>query len=136
MAGWAPTVGGLSYVASGDESGPRALYKMYYCSFFVGEYCTMRHLSSMVISSIYHKGFGISFILFYIVNTIFPPGNLGEIDEADYFGTFTPAEARKLGIVPHVTGSVVSDTASVEKDKDLVAVGVDEVKSDVFDRAV
>ncbi len=90
----------------------------------------------MVISSIYHKGFGISFILFYIVNTIFPPGNLGEIDEADYFGTFTPAEARKLGIVPHVTGSVVSDTASVEKDKDLVAVGVDEVKSDVFDRAV
>ncbi|KAK0449149.1 permease for cytosine/purines, uracil, thiamine, allantoin-domain-containing protein [Armillaria borealis] len=116
IAGWAPTVGGLSYVASGDETGPRALYKIYYCSFFVG--------------------FGISFILFYIVNTIFPPGNLGEIDEADYFGTFTLAEARKLGIVPHATGSVVSVTASVEKDKNLVAVGVDEVKSDVFDHAV
>ena len=37
IAGWAPTVGGLSVTVQGKQLEPRALYEMYYISFFLGE---------------------------------------------------------------------------------------------------
>lgn len=43
-------------------------------------------------------GFAISFTVHYILNRIWPPVGLGMIDEVDYFGTFEPEEAVRLGI--------------------------------------
>lgn len=45
-------------------------------------------------------GFLISFVLHVLLNRIFPPRGLGEIDEEDHFETFTAEEATKLGVVP------------------------------------
>jgi hypothetical protein len=45
-------------------------------------------------------GFSISFILFYLTNLAFPvPVGMGEIDDADVYGTFTTAEADALGVI-------------------------------------
>ncbi|KAK4098171.1 NCS1 nucleoside transporter, partial [Parathielavia hyrcaniae] len=41
-------------------------------------------------------GFAISFTLFYAFNYFWPPKGLGETDEHDIFGSFTPEEAAKL----------------------------------------
>ena len=49
----------------------------------------------------YIEGFIISFIVHYIINHFFPVPGLGEIDEEDYFATFTVEEAEKLGVTPH-----------------------------------
>lgn len=46
-------------------------------------------------------GFTVSFLLHWAINTAFPPPGLGEKDEIDYFMTFTPEEAAKLGVAPH-----------------------------------
>jgi nucleobase:cation symporter-1, NCS1 family len=49
----------------------------------------------------YIEGFAISFLVHYGLNHFFPVAGLGEIDEEDYFATFTAEEARKLGVIPH-----------------------------------
>lgn len=47
-------------------------------------------------------GFAISFTAHYILNRIWPPVGLGMTDDVDYFGTFEPEEAMRLGITaPH-----------------------------------
>ncbi|KAB5518081.1 NCS1 nucleoside transporter [Coniochaeta sp. 2T2.1] len=66
-------------------------------------------------------GFAISFTLFYVFSYFWPPPCLGEIDEYDIYGTFTPEEAAKLGVLPNegstvVEGVIESDQASTEKD--------------------
>ncbi len=43
-------------------------------------------------------GFVISFLVYWGLNKMNPPRGLDEMDEVDYFGTFTPAEAEKLGL--------------------------------------
>lgn len=45
-------------------------------------------------------GFVISFTVHFLLNRIWPPAGLGIVDEADYFGTFEPDEALRLGISP------------------------------------
>lgn len=45
-------------------------------------------------------GFAISFTVHYVLNQIWPPADLGIVDDADYFGTFEPDEALRLGISP------------------------------------
>lgn len=45
-------------------------------------------------------GFAISFTVHYVLNKIWPPVGLGMVDDADYFGTFEPEEAMRLGISP------------------------------------
>lgn len=45
-------------------------------------------------------GFAISFLLHVLINYLFPPRGLGEIDEVDSYGTFTDDEAIRLGVVP------------------------------------
>lgn len=37
LAGWAPTIGGLIVSVRGDENPPRALVKLYYMAFLIGE---------------------------------------------------------------------------------------------------
>ncbi|EWG41229.1 hypothetical protein FVEG_03375 [Fusarium verticillioides 7600] len=43
-------------------------------------------------------GFAISFTVHYAINRVFPPTGLGLVDDMDYFGSFTEAEALKLGM--------------------------------------
>lgn len=81
IAGWAPTIGGLIVTVGNKSDAPDALFQLYYTAFFTG--------------------FSISFVLFYIVSIVFPMQGVGEIDEYDDWGTFTVAEAEKLGIVPN-----------------------------------
>lgn len=45
-------------------------------------------------------GFAISFAVHYVLNVVWPPAGLGEVDDSDYFGTFEPEEALRLGINP------------------------------------
>ncbi|KAK1219392.1 hypothetical protein PQX77_017917 [Marasmius sp. AFHP31] len=95
IAGWAPTVGGLSVTVQGTQRERKALYEMYYISFFLGYF--------------------ISFILFYAVNKMLPPSNVGQIDDTDFFGTFTLDEAKILGVTPINCDVVQSTTVSDEK---------------------
>ncbi|KAF4503029.1 C2H2 zinc finger [Fusarium agapanthi] len=41
-------------------------------------------------------GFAISFTAHYVINRVFPPAGLGLVDDMDYFGSFTEAEAIRL----------------------------------------
>lgn len=45
LAGWAPTIGGLSYTASLKTNGADALYELYYLSFFLGESLVLHEFS-------------------------------------------------------------------------------------------
>ncbi|KAI1858719.1 uncharacterized protein JN550_012469 [Neoarthrinium moseri] len=49
-------------------------------------------------------GFAISFVIYFIVNTIWTPIGVGEIDTEDYYGTFTEEEALKMGVLPMTEG--------------------------------
>lgn len=49
-------------------------------------------------------GFAISFTVHYVLSRAWPPAGLGEVDDADYFGTFTPEEALRLGVAPWSDG--------------------------------
>ncbi|RFU31399.1 hypothetical protein B7463_g4910, partial [Scytalidium lignicola] len=49
----------------------------------------------------YIEGFAISFAVHYVLNRFFPVAGLGEIDEEDFYATFTVEEAEKLGVIPH-----------------------------------
>ncbi|KAL1894044.1 hypothetical protein Sste5346_006186 [Sporothrix stenoceras] len=97
VCGFAPTVGGLAYAATGEIDGPKILYEMFYMAFLLG--------------------FFISCILFYILNTVFPPDGLGEQDDVDVYGTFTPEEAAKLGILTNT--SLVEATSSGSREDGL-----------------
>ncbi|KAJ3546190.1 hypothetical protein NM208_g2119 [Fusarium decemcellulare] len=81
IAGWAPTIGGLIVSVGQKADAPDALFQLYYTAFFTG--------------------LGISFVLFYAVNFLFPIHGAGEYDPYDDWATFTPKEAAKLGVVPH-----------------------------------
>lgn len=55
----------------------------------------------MIPSSIDRRaGFFISALVFYVLNRIFPVGNMDQIDPVDLYGTFTEAEARRAGVAP------------------------------------
>ena len=55
-------------------------------------------------------GFFISAIIFYLLNVAFPVPipEVDDVDEVDFYGTFTEAEARRLGIAPLETESISS----------------------------
>ena len=63
------------------------------------------------------SGFFISFFLFIAVNYVFPPSNIGLVDDTDVFGAFTEDECRRMGIAPHPAPSATFTSAedSVEK---------------------
>ena len=48
----------------------------------------------------YPLGFAISFLLYWGFCTISPPPGAGQVDDIDYFDTFTPEEAAKHGMLP------------------------------------
>ncbi|KAK0391327.1 hypothetical protein NLU13_0828 [Sarocladium strictum] len=49
-------------------------------------------------------GFAISFVTHYAINHFLPPVGLGQMDLSDEFGTFTPEEARNIGIETFIEG--------------------------------
>ena len=96
VAGWAPLIAGLNATVQ-KTTVARPLFQLYYMSFFIGE----SNLSALIAPPLtLFSGFSISAILFYALNMLFPPPHLGEFDEIDLFGTFTPEEAKYIGVVP------------------------------------
>ncbi|KAK7996026.1 hypothetical protein PG991_015493 [Apiospora marii] len=62
-------------------------------------------------------GFTVSFLVHWGINKLFPPPGLGEIDDVDYYGTFTPDEAVRLGVTPgDVLVGEERATGDIEKD--------------------
>lgn len=45
-------------------------------------------------------GFVVSFLTHWAINTVFPPHGLRLADDADYYDTFTPVEAMRMGVAP------------------------------------
>lgn len=45
-------------------------------------------------------GFFISAVVFYGLNLIFPVLDMDQMDSVDVYGTFTTAEARRIGVAP------------------------------------
>ncbi|TRM62320.1 permease [Schizophyllum amplum] len=92
ICGWAPLIGGLNATVE-KETVAKSLFELYYLSFFLGYF--------------------ISAIIFYGLNRLFPLPHLGESDDLDMFGTFTPAEAKFMGVAP--ADDKISDNGSSEK---------------------
>ncbi|EUC48695.1 hypothetical protein COCMIDRAFT_33771 [Bipolaris oryzae ATCC 44560] len=113
LCGWAPTIGGLVVTVRGDAKPPRALVELYYMAFLIG--------------------FFISGILFYLLNLFFPVTDMGQMDPIDVYGTFTLAEARRVGVTPlddsTIVGEVLArgssgnDYNSKEKDVEVGVAG-------------
>ncbi|KAI0019520.1 uracil permease [Xylariomycetidae sp. FL0641] len=80
ICGWLPTIGGLIVTVNGDPDSPKPLYELYFMAFLLG--------------------FFISATMFLVLSKVFPVKELGEYDEIDVYGTFTVAEAARLGVVP------------------------------------
>ena len=38
--------------------------------------------------------------MFYVLNVIFPVPDMDQIDDIDVYGTFSPKEARRAGVIP------------------------------------
>lgn len=79
--GFVPGIVGFPSVNPNLTTVPIAAIKMFYISFIIG--------------------YPISFLVHAVLNTIFPPPGVGEIDEYDVYHTFTRDEALKLGVVPN-----------------------------------
>jgi NCS1 family nucleobase:cation symporter-1 len=78
VVGWASQMGGFINAVNPNIAVKQELKELYYLAFPLG--------------------FAISFLVYWGLNKVHPPRGLGEIDEIDYFGTFTPEEAEKMGL--------------------------------------
>lgn len=96
VVGWASQLPGFAHAITPSISVPVGCTRLYYLAFPLG--------------------FAISFLAYWGLNTVFPPLGLGEIDNVDYYNTFTSEEAAKLGITRHVLN--VSDDVSNEAGKE------------------
>lgn len=98
ICGWAPTIGGLVVTVRGDMAPPKPLVQLYFMAFLIGkQFMTLTHATSILTLS---KGFFISAIIFYVLNFLFPVQNMDQIDDVDLYGTFTEAEAHRIGVTP------------------------------------
>lgn len=78
VVGWATQMPGFINAVNPSISVEKQLQELYWMAFPLG--------------------FVISFLLYWGLNKVDPPRGLGEMDEVDYFGTFTPEEAAKMGL--------------------------------------
>ncbi|KAL1858723.1 hypothetical protein VTK73DRAFT_7809 [Phialemonium thermophilum] len=85
ILGFAPSIGGMASLDPANHI-PLGLTRTFYTGFLTG--------------------YAISFLAHWGLNKAFPPAGLGEIDTYDSYGTFTPEEAAKLGVEPHIEGNV------------------------------
>lgn len=107
--GWIPTIGGLVLTTSGSNgAGPRGFYQLYYMAFLIGtlgtspRYSADRYYYEALLTFFFTcvTGFFVSSIVFFVLNKLFPVAGMGEYDDVDIYGTLSPEEAAKLGIVP------------------------------------
>ncbi|KAK6832876.1 hypothetical protein PG987_007570 [Apiospora arundinis] len=76
----------------------------------VPQACT--HLYSLA----FPLGFTVSFLVHWGINKLIPPPGLAETDDLDYYNTFTPDEAARLGVAPgDVLVGEESTTGDTEK---------------------
>ena len=55
-------------------------------------------------------------MVFYVVTVAFPVSGMGDIDDVDTFGTFTPDECKRMGIAPlHSSAESGTTNRSLEK---------------------
>lgn len=67
-------------------------------------------------------GFFISAFVFYILNLLFPVPDMDEMDHVDLYGTFTEAEARRVGVPPlDESHSLGVATRQRSKDNDVIS---------------
>ncbi|KAJ9621383.1 hypothetical protein H2204_011944 [Knufia peltigerae] len=97
--GIAPFIGGMASV-NPSNSIPVGLTRTFYLGFIAG--------------------YIISFLTQWGLSVLFPPAGLGEVDQYDTFGTFTPEEAQKLGIQtsPEAEDSTLEHIDIEELDKE------------------
>ena len=67
-------------------------------------------------------GFFISALVFYALNILFPVHNMDQIDDIDLYGTFTEAEARRIGVAPFEEDSINGVTAGRRSSDNIVIV--------------
>lgn len=96
VIGFTPGITGVASVNPANTSVPSGAVKNFQISFIIG--------------------YPLAFIIYYALSKIWPPVGVGEFDKIDYFGTFTPEEAEKLGVE---VNAVLSDaTSSIEHDSE------------------
>lgn len=78
IVGWGSQIPGFAHAVNKNIDVPLACTRLYYLA--------------------YPLGFVISFLAHLALNKAFPPKGLGTIDAVDYYGTFTPEEAARLGV--------------------------------------
>ncbi|KAF2682590.1 hypothetical protein K458DRAFT_478578 [Lentithecium fluviatile CBS 122367] len=111
ICGWAPTIGGLVVTVRLDPTPPRPLVQLYFLAFFIG--------------------FFISAIIFYFLNVLFPVPDMDQIDDVDVYGSFSPAEARKIGIIPLDDDTIVGKPAAEDGRRSAENVVVGDMGSKV-----
>jgi NCS1 family nucleobase:cation symporter-1 len=66
--------------------------------------------------------------VFYLLNVSFPVGHMDQIDPVDMYGTFTEAEARRVGVAPlHDPYSVELSVGRHSGNKEVALHGEKEV---------
>ena len=82
IIGWSYLIPGFAATVTPDAvQVPQACINLYYLAFPLG--------------------FTVSFLVHLGLNKVWPPVGLGEMDEIDYYGTFTTEEAIRLGVAPN-----------------------------------
>lgn len=88
---------------------PTALMRMYYLAYPLGCKSLLSTQNGADKISV-----AISFLFYWAICKLSPPAGAGEIDDADYYGTFTTEEAMKYGMRPFDSTSLNSDVPESE----------------------
>lgn len=74
-------------------------------------------------------GFFISAAVFYGLNIVFPVPDMDQMDQFDVYGTFTTAEARRIGVVPLDEDSSAFGITGISVDAQITKETTDENKA-------
>ncbi|RMZ66791.1 NCS1 nucleoside transporter family [Pyrenophora seminiperda CCB06] len=103
ICGWAPMIGGLIVTVRAEPHPSRPLVQLYYMAFLIG--------------------FFISAIVFYVLNLISPVPDMDQMDDVDLYGTFTEAEARRVGVAALDSNMIHGVAARQTSEVDIVVYG-------------
>lgn len=78
VLGWASQIPGFAHAVTPNVVVPIGCTYLYYLA--------------------YPLGFAISFLVYWLLNIAYAPQGLGDMDDYDYYGTFSPEEAARLGV--------------------------------------
>lgn len=97
VCGFASQLPGFVHAVSPDISVPLACTRLYYLAFPLG--------------------FAISFVVHYLINRVWPPRGLGMVDDVDFYGTFTPEEAKKMGVTHELDPDAKDQAVVTEREE-------------------